>query len=170
MNAKQRRQQKRRLGRHPEPPEYLALNNSPLNQRAKKVLKQLGQEPDPTNLHSLQLARHGLKEMPAVGTEGEYLPALRNKAAELLNENPEEVQPYLVPPGADLQEDWLPTRADPESLAAEMASTFADNAQNRHPLTGPPSEQEMSLPEHTPLTPNESPMTTPLASRLDPNS
>ena len=125
--------------------EPLPLNCSPLNQRCKQVLLQLDpDESDPSVLYSLQLAIWGLENLRLSGPSADYQPCLLQQAEIMLGWKPEDVQDLLMPqpePGGwHLGEDWLGESADPEGLAAKLATELVDNLQQEFPQLGPSLE------------------------------
>ena len=74
--------------------EPLSVNNHPLNQRAKKLLKEAGQYPDPYLLYAAQLIRWGLDSGQVLAAEDPEL--LDQGADQLLAANPRRGLAFLM--------------------------------------------------------------------------
>ncbi len=94
-------------------------NNDPLNQVAKRLLKEAGQSPDPYWVYLLQLVRWGL-EIHEV-RESLRWPML-NIADKLLTKSPAFVMRFLLHPDTDDPDEVMLSAEDLEGLSPEDAA------------------------------------------------
>lgn len=121
--------------------ELLPLNNSPINQQAKKILRALKAEVSQGHLYSLQLAIEGLKLAKTEGWMAEYQPLALEQAESMLAWTPAKVQ-SLMPESMAVESDDQ-TKAGEEAAVARAVNLgigLWENLQPKMPHLSPPTQ------------------------------
>ena len=109
------------------------LNSHPVNQKARHMLEEIGEQPDPTCLHSVQLALWGI-EKGSIEAE----PMLVETVSAMVGWSPERLVNFLLPgrPAAQVSPPGWERAAEPLSLARCIVEEIEEKMMAHFPWYG----------------------------------
>jgi hypothetical protein len=109
------------------------LNSHPVNQKARRMLEEIGELPDPTSLHCVQLALWGIEKG---GLEAQ--PMLAETVSAMAGWSPERLVNFLLPgrPDAQISPPGWESASEPLSLARCILEEIEEKMMAHFPWYG----------------------------------
>jgi hypothetical protein len=109
------------------------LNSHPVNQKARRMLEEIGEQPDPTSLHCVQLALWGIEKR---GLEAQ--PMLAETTSAMAGWSPERLVNFLLPgrPDAQISPPGWESASEPLSLARCILEEIEEKMMAHFPWYG----------------------------------